>query len=77
MAQEAIKISPSRGAEQAELERLRAALAASADVIYDWDIATDAIHWSPKPNRTFGLHDSVDLSTRARYLGRVNSDDLG
>ena len=74
--QEAIKITPSRGAEQVELDRLRTALEASGDVIYDWDLATDAIRWSPHANRTFGLHDSVDLSNRARYLRRVNSEDL-
>ena len=38
----------------AELERLRAALKASGDLAYDWDLATDNVDWIGRAGGTLG-----------------------
>ena len=45
------------GARGAELERLRLALLASGDAVYDWDTVSDEIVWSEGAVELFGLGD--------------------
>lgn len=59
-----------------ELERLRLALAAAGDVVYDWDLATDIIRWSANAAQVFGLSDAAEIATRAAFARRVSSEDL-
>ena len=73
---QAITISPLTGAEAAELDRLRTALRASGDVIYEWDLATDTICWSANARHAFGLAGSAEISTRTEFVTRINSEDL-
>ena len=42
-------------ARAAELERLRLALSASGDGVYDWDMLGDSIAWSASAADLFGL----------------------
>ncbi|MFQ5958658.1 MAG: putative bifunctional diguanylate cyclase/phosphodiesterase [Alphaproteobacteria bacterium] len=73
---EAKNIYTLTGAERVELERLRTALDASGDVIYEWDLATDAVVWSVNANQRFGLPDTLDISTQAQFVTRINSEDV-
>ncbi len=73
---EAVEIQVLTGAERSELDRLRAAIDASGDIVYEWDLATDAICWSASARRVFGLPGSVDISTHTQFLTRVSSEDL-
>ncbi len=72
---QAIDLSSLNGAGSAELDRLQTALKASGDVIYEWDIATDAICWSANVKQSLGLASSADISTHANLVKRINSED--
>jgi diguanylate cyclase (GGDEF)-like protein/PAS domain S-box-containing protein len=63
-------------AERAELERLRTAIEASGNVIYEWDLETDLVSWSRSASQTFGLPESVDISSHAQFTTRISSEDL-
>ncbi len=73
---EAAKVERLTGVERAELDRLRTALDASGDVVYEWDLATDKLHWSANAKQAFGLSEAVDIATRAGYVAHINSEDL-
>ncbi|MFQ5783680.1 MAG: putative bifunctional diguanylate cyclase/phosphodiesterase [Alphaproteobacteria bacterium] len=73
---EAATIKAIAQAERAEFERLRMAVEASRDVVYDWDLATDAVIWSANVKQAFGLSDAIDIATRTRFIARVNGEDL-
>ena len=60
----------------AELERLRAAIAASGDVVYDWNLSTDSVEWLGEASRVFGVPDHLLMKTGARFNDRVHPDDL-
>lgn len=59
-----------------ELERLRAAVEASGDVVYDWDLATDRIDWFGQTSEVFGESASATPQNGDRYNGRINPEDL-
>ncbi|MEE8334413.1 MAG: EAL domain-containing protein [Alphaproteobacteria bacterium] len=61
---------------QAELERLRAAIDASGDVAYDWNLSTDSVEWLGEASRVFGVPDHLLMKTGARFNDRVHPDDL-
>ena len=63
-------------AERAELDLLRSALDASGDVVYEWDLTSDAMAWSFNACQAFGLDDTTDISTRSTFIARVNGADL-
>ncbi len=68
--------SPVNDQVAVELARLQAALEASGDVLYDWDLATDAFSWSGAPSGLFGAGQE-DLPASGDALnGRVNPEDL-
>ena len=59
-----------------QFARLRAALNASGDIAYEWDLASDHITWCGDPSRFFGLEcDKVPSSGEGLHL-RVNPEDL-
>jgi diguanylate cyclase (GGDEF)-like protein len=60
----------------AELERLRAAIEASGDIVYDWDLATDRIDWVGRPIEVFGAELTAVPRSGDRYSGRINPEDL-
>ena len=49
------------GPEQ-ELERLRFAIAASGDAVYDWDVASGRITWSENARDVLGIGDLEDVA---------------
>jgi len=57
----------------AELERLRAAIEASGDLAYDWDLATDKLDWIGRAADVFG---GAVPQSGDRYSGRINPEDL-
>ena len=59
-----------------ELERLRAALAAVGDIVYDWDLTTGDICWLDGGPRSPGLFDGDQESTIQRFHERVHPEDL-
>lgn len=61
--------------ERTELERFRAALDATGDVVYEWNPRTDAISWSVNARERLGLDDSADISTREGFLACVAPSD--
>ena len=61
---------------QAELDRLRTALAASGDVIYDWDLTDDTMHWHGSVADIFGPEVCAGLGTGEGYNRSVNPQDL-
>jgi diguanylate cyclase (GGDEF)-like protein len=60
----------------AELERLRAAIMASGDLAYDWDLATDSFDWIGRTADIFGIDGAVVPHTGDRFSGRINPEDL-
>ncbi len=62
--------------ELVELERLRAAVEASGDIIYDWDLATDKINWIGRTAEVFGAEPAAMPQSGDRYSGRINPEDL-
>ena len=61
---------------QSELARLRSAIEASGDVVYDWDLATDRINWIGRVSAIFGMSESAVPQSGDRYNGRINPEDL-
>ena len=62
------------GPEQ-ELERLRFAIAASGDAVYDWDVASGCITWSDNARDVLGIADLEDVAHRATYFARLHRED--
>jgi len=63
----------------AELRRLRAAIDASGDLAYDWDLATDKVDWIGRAADIFGTDAAGATAaprTGDRYSGRINPEDL-
>ena len=59
-----------------QLARLRAALAAAGDIVYDWDLVTDEISWldgTPPPLILFG--DQTEGNAQ-RFHDRIHPEDL-
>lgn len=63
-------------ADPSELERLRAALEASGDLAYDWDLATDDLSWVGRPTRLFGPQPDAVPGSGDVFNGRINPEDL-
>ncbi len=55
---------------------LLAALVASGDVAYEWDVARDALHWTGAADEMFGLDELKTIATGDLFHGRINSEDL-
>ncbi len=68
--------SAQRQESLAEAERLRTAIEASGDLVYDWDLATDRIEWFGRAARVFGEGRSAMPLCGDRFNGRVNPEDL-
>ncbi len=68
--------SLSRDENLAELERLRAAVDGSGDLVYSWDLATDRIDWVGRAADFFGLGPATVPCSGDRLHGRINPEDL-
>jgi diguanylate cyclase (GGDEF)-like protein len=62
------------GSENHALARVLAALAASGDAAYAWDLESDAIEWHGSPRR-LGLTDESAVATGKGFAARLNPDD--
>ncbi len=59
-------------ADRSELDCLRAAIEASGDAAYDWDVRTGAISWLGDAEGILGVKRLVEVAQAERYLGRVS-----
>lgn len=59
-----------------DLSRLRAALAASGDVSYDWNLVDDVITWDGPCAELFGRDELAGLATGDAFHRAVNPQDL-
>lgn len=59
-----------------ELARLHAALQASGDIAYAWDLASDSIEWSGRANTLFDPAHGVWPETAEAFHRRINPEDL-
>jgi diguanylate cyclase (GGDEF)-like protein len=57
-----------------EAERLRIALGAAGDLVYDWTPADGAIHWTGDPHERFGASPETRLDRAARYHALLDQD---
>ena len=55
-----------------ELARLRAALEAAGDVVYDWDLTADEIFWLDGAPRALGKSAETGAETGQRFLDRIH-----
>jgi len=55
---------------------LTAALAASGDVVYEWDVARDTIEWAGPVGEMFQVETTDAVETGDLFHGRINSEDL-
>jgi hypothetical protein len=55
---------------------LLAALMASGDVVYEWDVARDTLSWTGPATDMFSVDDLDGLSSGDLFHGRINSEDL-
>lgn len=70
--QEANHIAP----ERAQLDRLRAALAAAGDVAYEWDLTSDRITWFGETEDVLGFHAHQDAPTGEAFSLLIKPDDV-
>jgi len=63
-------------AEAAAQNDLLAALTASGDVVYEWDVARDTLRWSGPAGEMFALQDLDPIESGDLFHGRINSEDL-
>ncbi len=68
--------SISRDESLAELERLRAAVDGSGDLVYSWDLATDRIDWVGRAADFLGLSSATVPRSGDRFHSRINPEDL-
>jgi len=68
--------SISRDESLAELERLRAAVDGSGDLVYSWDLATDRIDWVGRVADFLGLSPATVPRSGDRFHSRINPEDL-
>jgi diguanylate cyclase (GGDEF)-like protein len=57
-----------------ELERMRLALAASGDLVYDWTPGDGAIAWTSDPSKTFGVGNEGDYRNAKRFHALIDSE---
>src|SRR5690606_39196375 len=59
-----------------ELARLRAALAAAGDLVYDWDLITDRIEWLDGSPRSLEYCAGKRSGPVKRFHDRIHPEDL-
>lgn len=62
--------------DAAQQKALLAALTASGDVAYEWDVARDTIGWTGAAGELFSMEDLKPVGTGDLFHGRINSEDL-
>ncbi len=67
---------PNAATDQAELERLRAAVMCSGDLAYEWDLTDNSIIWLGRTGELFGLKDADKITTGDAFYRRLHPDDL-
>jgi PAS domain S-box-containing protein len=60
---------------RASEERLRLAVRATEDSVWDWDIATDVLGWSPAVAERFGWPDAPPGTDQSWWMDRIHPDD--
>lgn len=60
--------------EMRETERLRLALAASGDLVYDWTPGDGEITWSSDPSKALGIGREIDFGSAARFHALIDSE---
>ena len=60
---------------EAELTRLRLAVQATGDVLYDWDVANGSLTWSDNAAGVLGLGDIAPIRHMSGFQARIASDD--
>ncbi|MDJ0951037.1 MAG: GGDEF and EAL domain-containing protein [Alphaproteobacteria bacterium] len=68
-------VSLEKSIERQELDRLRGAIAASGDIIYDWDLETDEISWWGQVIDIFGMAGAAAVPTGSKFEEFVHPDD--
>ena len=61
--------------DQTELTRLRMAVAATGDVVYDWDLQAGVLHWSETAPPVRALEDPAGTTALRAYQARMAPDD--
>jgi diguanylate cyclase (GGDEF)-like protein len=64
-----------RAASENELERLRLGVALCGDAVYEWDLASGAMTWTPNALEVLGTADGEPLDTFEAFLARVEPED--
>lgn len=59
-----------------ELDRLRAALTASGDIVYDWDLVNDEINWLQGSEDSLSFAVSGQLTTGEAFHDYIHPEDL-
>jgi diguanylate cyclase (GGDEF)-like protein/PAS domain S-box-containing protein len=57
-------------------ERYALAVRGANDGVWDWNLVTDEVYWSPRWKAMLGYDESEIPSTSAAWLSRVHDDDL-
>lgn len=55
---------------------LMAALIASGDVVYEWDVARDTLTWTGPASEMFGMEELDPIGSGDDFHSRINSEDL-
>ena len=65
------------GVRRPELEGLHAAIAASGDVAYAWDVRSGVIRWHGAVSELFRLEDHSAVDLADRFLARISANGIG
>ncbi len=68
-------VSLDKTVERQELDRLRSAIAASGDIIYDWDLTSDSVSWWGQVGDIFGMAGPAAIQSGADFENLIHPDD--
>lgn len=79
MADVSVNLSPGTpvaGSSEAPWADLIAALAASGDLLFEWDLTVNSVTWTGDPALVVGIVTANTIPDGESYLGRIHPEDL-
>ncbi len=62
--------------DRKDSQSIAAAMDAAGDIVYEWDLVSDAVSWMGSEDRLFGAKEGPQLVTGEAFHGLINPEDL-